>query len=329
MGIFAQAQETYGPHGVAVFPVDAESKKPSILHPHRIGLLASAQLASKFPNSDALGFWAGARNRITVLDVDMPGRAGEQKLTEMMTRYGVTPLIVRSASGKYHAYYRHGGERRLIRIMGEPVDILGNGLVVAPPSRVARGSYEIINGTLDDLDRLPPMRPEAAYDGWETPRDVAEGRRNRTLWRHCMRSAHSCDDLEALLDVARGFNEELVQPLPDAEVVSTARSAWKYTEAGRNYFGRGAGARIARDEMEVLGPGSDALSLLTFLRMENGPDANFIVANGLRTRLRWSLDRISQARRRLIEVGIVEQIRGASSKAGPALHRWPRKGGQI
>ena len=71
------------------------------------------------------------------------------------------PLVVGSGSGKYHAYYRHNGERRRIRPWrGLPIDLLGEGgLVVAPPSKATEGrQYEIIQGGLDDLDRLPVLR---------------------------------------------------------------------------------------------------------------------------------------------------------------------------
>src|SRR3546814_2136353 len=58
---------------------------------------------------------------------------------------------------------------------------------------------------------------------------------------YCMRAAPHCDDLDALLDVARTFAEDaLMVPLSEAEVVKTARSAWDYEVTDRNLFGRGA-----------------------------------------------------------------------------------------
>jgi hypothetical protein len=74
----------------------------------------------------------GARSNVTVLDVDI---GDERVLSDALARHGETPLVVRSGSGKYHAYYRHNGERRRIRPWrGLPIDLLGEGgLVVAPP----------------------------------------------------------------------------------------------------------------------------------------------------------------------------------------------------
>jgi hypothetical protein len=87
-------------------------------------------------------------------------------LADALNRHGSSPLIVRTASGKWHGYYRHNGERRQIRpVRDVPIDILGGGYAVAPPSRFTKGEYEFIQGTLDDLACLPFMRvvqPEAA-----------------------------------------------------------------------------------------------------------------------------------------------------------------------
>ena len=55
--------------------------------------------------------------------------------------------------------WRHAGERRHVRpYENRPVDILGGGYVVAPPSISTKGSYEIIEGTLDDLANLTDPR---------------------------------------------------------------------------------------------------------------------------------------------------------------------------
>lgn len=331
MGIFAEACGEYLSHGVAVFPVDAEKKRPSIKGPNKVGLKASRELVTKFPEADAFGFLAGQKSRITVLDVDVPGSEGERKLTELMGLYGVSPLIVQTASGNYHAYYRHAGEGRWIRVNDEAVDILGSGMVIAPPSRVASGSYQVIEGTLADLDDLPTMHVQAERDRSDAPESVREGERNNSLWRHCMRSARSCDSLDALMGVALAFNRELAVPLPDEEVASVANSAWEYTVKGSSHFGKGEVVRITRDEMMLLGPGSEAVNLLTFLRMRNGSTANFMIANGLRQHLGWSLKRIRSARKNLITARMVEQSSAPSSETGAALYRWskPGKGGQL
>jgi hypothetical protein len=95
--------------------------------------------------------------------------------------------------------------------------------VVAPPSQGAKGSYRIIQGSLDDLDNLPVIRGLDArfYLKAKTARPpevvahgiVKEGSRNDALFRLCMWEARSCDDFDQLLDWARTRNEAFLPPL--------------------------------------------------------------------------------------------------------------------
>jgi hypothetical protein len=67
---------------------------------------------------------------------------------------------------------------------------------------------------LDDLDRLPVLHGIKIASPPLSPtsnpgKAVTEGHRNDNLWRHCMRSARSCDDFDSLLDVARTRNAEI------------------------------------------------------------------------------------------------------------------------
>lgn len=131
-GVFAQWQPVYADHGIATFPVN-DNKVPAVRNYGRIGINASSSLASRF-GSGALGFMCGCRSGITVLDVDT---ADERVLADAIDRHGKTPIVARSGSGHFQAWYRYGGERRLIRPRRDvPIDILGGGFVVAPPSRV-------------------------------------------------------------------------------------------------------------------------------------------------------------------------------------------------
>src|SRR6266516_3740601 len=111
LGIFAQWQSTYAQRGITTIPCSAK-KQPLVKHPQRFGYEASKAIASRFPDAPAIGFYTGSRNRITVLDVDT---TDERILRDALDRHGSTSLIVRTASGKFHGYYRHNGERRKIR----------------------------------------------------------------------------------------------------------------------------------------------------------------------------------------------------------------------
>jgi hypothetical protein len=140
--------------------------------------------------------------------------------------------------GGYHAYYSYAGERRLIRPYNDkPIDILGGGFVVAPPSVSQKGTYQIIAGTLDDLAILPPIH--VVLDGLRTEARIPEGKRNNTLFRFALEQARHSDNYDALLDVMRTRNMDCEPQLADDALISTAKSAWRYEQDGRNLFGRG------------------------------------------------------------------------------------------
>jgi hypothetical protein len=331
-GLYSQFQPLYADLGVTVFPcATSGTKKPLVGNYLKMGTRAAAELAKKFSDANAIGFAAGARNRITVLDVDIPDR---RVLDDAIARHGEPRLIVETASGKYHGYYRHNRERRSIRAWGDeqPIDLLGGGLIMAPPSLFNDGQYQIIHGTLDDIRNLTPL--QCLEDRHYVDRDhqqqqtsqhsakVRPGRRNTWLWEQCMRAAHHCDDIDTLIDVARTKNEECEPPLEEHEVMAVAQSAWRYTEAGRNRFGGQPGAWMLSLEIDCMVQEPDVLALLAWLRAHQGPDSTFWIANGLaETHFGWDRERFARARRRLIELEHIVQIQKPRQHA-PALYRW-------
>ena len=318
-GAFSRAQPLYAEHGIATFPVRivGDDKRPGVKHYKKVGLPGSAQLAMRFENDNAFGFMVGDRTRLTILDVDAPD---EGVLVRALGRHGATPLIVRTASGKFHAYYRHNREHRLIRPWPDrPIDLLGGGFVVAPPSATENGAYQFVQGSLDDLDRLPVLR------NLDLPKAGAkQGARNKSLFEHCMRHANHVDDFDALLDVARTFNDNCEPPMEDAEVTTVASNAWGYEQRGQNRFGK-HGAWFPLDEVKRMIDGNqDAALLLMFLRANQGPDATFMCANGLAETFGWHRIRLANARRSLIEMGYLRVLRTARQNT-PALYRWGRR----
>jgi hypothetical protein len=320
-GLFSKWQPQYAARKVATFPVlvTKKEKRPAITNYGKVGLPASAVLASKqqFANANALGFMTGARSKITVLDVDS---RDEKILANALDQHGQSPLIVRSGSGKFHVYYRHAGEHRRIRPWkGLPIDLLGAGYVVAPPSKSAQGQYEIIQGRLDDLECLPAIRNLA----FAKPDSAKDGERGTKLFEHLMRAAHHVENFDELLDVGRTFSDNCEPPMEDSRVVSTAKSVWGYTQRGLNRFGQ-HGAWFPIDEVHRLIDGDqDAALLLMFMRAQQGPDATFMCANGLAEKFDWTRKRLADARSRLIELGYMAVLRNAGPKA-PALFRWRR-----
>lgn len=165
---------------------------------------------------------------------------------------------------------------------------------------------------------------EADISAWHEIRDG--GGRNDTLFRQLGRDAHVYDNFEQLLDRAKTLNEQFGEPLETARVVSTAQSVWRMTTEGRNRFGQ-HGAWFNGAELPELVRDPHLHALLSFLRWKNGPDARFLVANGLKDTScfdTWSRADFIGARRRAIEEGWIEQIAKPSPGRG-ALYIWGSK----
>lgn len=339
MGAFAEWQPQYAAHGIITFPVvvDEKRKKPAVKGYLKIGLPTSSQLALKFPAHDALGI-ACKRNRLTILDVDT---TDERELADGLARHGQTPFIVRSGSGHFQAWYRNNGESRHIRPdPSKPVDILGNGYVVAPPSMGARGRYQIIQGQMDDLARLPAMihpqfegEPAPSHSTSETSEKHSPRRnamrqgdgRNNSLFRRAMRQAHNASSQEELIQMVSNANQQFAEPLPSDEVLSVASSAWKYKQQGRLMITGGeATAVIFRSDKDHLWDVPLALSLLVTLRMEHGHrDGNpFPLAQGMAKAMGVSVPTYLAARDALVDRSFIEIVHaGGRGKNDPPIVR--------
>jgi hypothetical protein len=212
-------------------------------------------------------------------------------------------------TGHYHAWYRHNGEPRSIRPIPDlPVDVLGEGFVVAPPSVGLLGHYAIIQGSLEDLPRLPLMRPVVRTNAGQSCHvgPVTQGRRNRYLFRYTLSHARDVDDEDTLLDVARTENENACIPqLPDDEVVRLVRSAWKMEQEGRNFVG---GRVVLASFEEIDGFACrcpDAFALLMMLRRHHNCRNEFALSNATATKFGWTLRRFRAARDWLEEKGFL------------------------
>jgi hypothetical protein len=336
-GVFAQWQPQYAARGIATFPV--KDKKPAVRHWLQMGLRASDDLVNRFPESDALGL-ACRRNGITVVDVDSPD---DGLLAEALDEFGPTPFIVRSGSGNFQAWYRHGGEGRRVRPdPSRPIDILGHGLVVAPPSRGNKGSYAIISGSLDDLSHLPYLKRRRDATAVEDVKQalsrgplegcpagkIEQGRRNSSLWRECMREAHACVTMAELMRKAAGMNATMFyEPLSDEEVFRVVASAWLKTEAGENWFGRAGKTVLANEHVDLLAcEHPDALILLTVLKRHHWGRSEFAVANDMHVMLGMTRKRLAAARKHLEEIGELVMVRAPGAMTGPGIYRF--RGGQ-
>jgi len=319
-GIFAAAQPKYAALGIACFPFDAtgETKRgPLVAHYGKMGLRASQQMALRFPDAPGLAAMAGMRNRLAIVDVDERGHAGERLLEDTQRQFGNAKFVVRTGSGGFHAYYAHNGEGRKIRPdPRRPIDIIGDGPIVLPPSQGFRGSYEIIRGRIDDLASLQPMlAAQSAIGPTFDPRSLRVGERDEKFWRYIKRYAHQATSHEALLSHAREINEMMPVPLTDAEVVAKCRYWWKKTERGENKWGIGQFTTVDHvliDSLMMSDP--DGFALLMFLRRHHwGRD--FYLANeacSLMPGGGWRRQRFTATRSRLIEAGHLEVVKPAA-----------------
>src|SRR5262245_8212795 len=102
-GIFSRWQPRYAEHGIATFPVTAQ-KTPATKGYLRTGIRGSSHLADKFQDADAFGFACGPYNKVTLVDLDT---TDEKVLADALRTHGDTLIISRTASGGFHAWYRH------------------------------------------------------------------------------------------------------------------------------------------------------------------------------------------------------------------------------
>jgi Bifunctional DNA primase/polymerase, N-terminal/Primase C terminal 1 (PriCT-1) len=313
-GVFSEWQPLYAENRIATFPVNAD-KRPAIRRWNQITLRGSARLAERFHEADAFGFQLGPKSRITALDIDSQDEA---ILADALTYHGDTPFIVRTGGG-YHAYYSYAGERRLIRPYNDkPVDILGGGFVVAPPSVSAKGTYQIICGSLDDLANLPPIH--VVLDGLRHDARIPEGKRNNTLFRFALEQARHSDTYDSLLDVLRTRNMDCEPTLPDDVMIATAKSAWRYEQEGRNLVGRGRAVVTPHTVVDALiRENQDAFVLFSLLQRHHW-GRNFVLANAMADQLGWTRKRFAAARALLQRRGFIQLVMPASYRT-PAVYR--------
>lgn len=315
MGAFHEVAPVLAEHNIAAIPTQMGiPSMPLVKHPDKFGVHSIKKTISKGRFRDAnAALWCGAKSGITIVDVDSPS---EVQLDAAIEVFGNTPLMVKTASGGWHLYYRHKGEKRDIRPFGKecPIDVLGNGIAILPPStrqqtdEKCAGSYSIIEGSLKDLEHLPLIKSGAINTHAEKHSSGVSIKRNDDLFRALLRVAKTAVTLDDLLAVAQEHNDGLVSPLPSEEVVKTAQSAWGYQIQGENWVSGEARAVITESDLERLGGDSDAAYLLTKLRIAHGwrGGTTFALARAMAASMNWTIPRFMRARSCLSESGLIQ-----------------------
>jgi hypothetical protein len=298
-----------------------------------MGLPASREMVLKFPDADGLACMAGHRNKITVVDIDARGAEGERLLADVQRELGEARFIVRTGGGGFHAYYRYNGEGRKVRVdPRRPIDLLGGGQIVLPPSKGSKAKYEIIQGTLDDLAALTPIRLGDPEHGAVRRHDIpapaqfadmrAHTGRNDALFASLCQEARGLPpNLQAFVDRARELNRLFGEAMIDSRVINAAKSVFRYVETGELRTGE-HGAWFRKPQVDSLVSDPYLFALIAWLKAQNGPDSEFWIANGLADKhLGWSEELLRKTRRRARDLGWIKLIARAV-KGRNALYRW-------
>lgn len=253
--IFRNFAANYAENGLVVFPVGgASGKQPLVKNWRKFKLNTYENLSEKFDSAN-IGI---LNDNLTIVDIDDP-----RLISEVIERFGDTPIKVETPSGGAHFWYKSSGETRKISLDNQKIDILGNGgFAVAPPSiNPSRGRYRFIEGAVNDLCDLPPLKAGSLPD--KRSLDRAEFR-NNTLFSACLSFARDASTEEELLLRALEVNKGFDVPLAVDEVQAVSASAWKYEVRGKNMFGRNVMV-IEQSMFEQLKFDKNALILLAFL----------------------------------------------------------------
>ena len=116
--------------------------------------------------------------------------------------------------------------------------------------------------------------------------------------------------------------------LGDDVIVSTANSAWRYEQGGRNLVGRGRAVVTPHALIdELIGESQDAFILFTLLQRHHW-GRSFVLANAMADQLGWTRKRFASARTLLQVLGFIQMVAPASFRS-PAIYRLGAWGGQF
>lgn len=120
-------------------------------------------------------------------------------------------------------------------------------------------------------------------------------------------------------------NQQFAEPLPESEVLSVSKSAWKYKSEGRLMAPGGeATAVVFRSDADHLWDQPKALSLLIRLRMENGyrNGGPFQLAQGIAKTVGMSIPTYLSARDILVKRYFLEIVHpGGRGPSDPPIAR--------
>lgn len=231
----------------AVFPVDAESKRP--LTPHgckdaKKDVGAIKHWWKKWPNAN-VGIATGSVSNLIVIDEDIDREKdinGYQSVFQWEKVNGSLPETITAITGRggYHLYFQYSGTDIGNRAgLIEGVDVRGEGgYVVAPPSIHPNGTEyqweyppeEYRAAELNETVRkLLSAGKTETKEAFRLPSKIPSGERNSTLFRHaCSLQAQGMSDEAIRAAIIAVNNTQCDAPLPPEEIDQIVSSALTY-----------------------------------------------------------------------------------------------------
>lgn len=238
-----EAAVMYAEHGLAVFPLEAQGKKPATEHGLKDASADPAvvrEMFSKRPFSN-IGMACGAQSGgIIVVDIDIDdeqGKDGSMSLRKWEHEHGEIPdtATTKTGRGGSHYLYRSTGKTRSRIACQEGIDIRADGgYIVLPPSIHPNGEqyqwdyglndFGIVEANQSVIDLMNEgIEPGAEF---KVPEKIPEGERNGTLYKlACSMQARGNGDDAIMAAVEAENRARCNPPLEDDEIRQIVSSA--------------------------------------------------------------------------------------------------------
>ena len=262
--------------GLCIIPCNC--KKPLIswkkYQEKRPSLATIYRWLEKYPNAN-IGIITGKISNLSVIDCDNL----DLTIEDLQNEFGKTTFIVSTPSRGKHLYYSFDGESCKVNYQNRKIDIRANGgCIIAPYSFNAdkKGFYEILQGNLNDLGKLPMIKNNLlkneqqsdfclSYKDSQNQLDlnIPEGQRNFVLFHSLKNIAHSHRSYESLLKGAYEINAFRFEKLLDEdEIKRTVKKVWNYKITNQLYSKK----RSRKQEILDCVDNKNSFYLLEFLR---------------------------------------------------------------
>lgn len=245
LGPYSRAAERMADWGVAAIPFEGDDgKKPLLASFQRWRFAPSPETVRKQSRkygSCNVGVVCGPSALLNI-DLDDPSLRDSAE-----TMLGTTPLVALTPRGGLHLYFRNADSVgcKNLREIGIKGDIKGvGGVAVCPPSirPDTRVEYRWETQDWSAIPELPAVTRQQLQAWLSRISGVTSlsgelrlpiGIRNDSLFQH-LRLSGPWPNFPSVLDEAQWFNTtQPIEPEPEAAVVATAESIWKYQTEGK------------------------------------------------------------------------------------------------